>query len=127
MNESIKKALLVFTGGIALFLLFKPKSMSVKKLLNGAAIPEDDPKKRTPLKEPKVNPADIKGNKAAQSAFTALKAYVAAYNAGETQEKLSELNTEIGKEYGLTVYRRGLDKKVVVANLSGKIILEHNG
>lgn len=127
MSESLKKALLVFGGGFLLFWLFKPKVGNMKKIANGGAVKEDKPADRKPLKEPKVDPAAVKGNKKAQDAMIALSAYVKAYNAGETQSKLDELNKEMAKEFGLNVFRRGLDNKVVVSNLSGKVILEHNG
>lgn len=127
MTDSLKKALLVFGGGFLLFWLFKPKVGNMKKIANGGAVSEDKPSERKPLKEPKVDPAAIKGNKKAQDAMLALTAYVKAYNAGETQSKLDELNKELSKEFGLTVFRRGLDNKIVVSNLSGKVILEHNG
>lgn len=127
MTDSLKKALLIFGGGGLIFLIFRPKSINFKKMINGGATSVESPSKRKPLKEPKVDPAAVKGNKKAQDAMLALSAYVKAYNAGETQKNLDELNKELAKEFSLNVFQRGLDKKIVVSNLSGKVILEHNG
>lgn len=124
-NESVKKALLVFGSGILLFLLIKPKSKNWKKIYSGGGVPEDKPTERKKLMLPKVDPKDIKGNKKAQDGITCLKAYITAYNNGEPQSELDKLNEEIKKEYSLTVFRRGLDNKLVVADLSGKVILEN--
>jgi hypothetical protein len=126
-NQSIKKALFVFGGGLLIFLLIKPKLPNLKKIANGGSVPEDDPKKRTPMKEPVANPKDLKGNKKVQNAVISLQAYVKAYNSGEPQSELDKLNEELKKEYGLRVYRRGIDNKLVVADTSGKIIIENNG
>ena len=124
-NESVKKALLVFGSGFLLFLLIRPKGKNWKKIYAGGAIPEDKPNQRKKLVEPKVDPKEIKGNKKAQDAITVLKAYIMAYNNGEPQSELDKLNEEIKKEYALTVFRRGIDNKIVVADLSGKVIIEN--
>jgi hypothetical protein len=127
MNDTNKKALLVFGGGILLFMLFRPKSKNWGKIYSGAAVKEESPKDRTPLTEPKADPKDLKGNKKAQDGMVALKAYILAYNAGEPQSELDKLNAELIKTYGLKVYRRGIDNKVVVSDTSGKVIIENNG
>jgi len=127
MTDSTKKAILVFGGGLLLFLLFRPKMPNWKKFYGGGAVPEDKPKERKPLTEPKANPKDLKGNKKAQDGMIALKAYIQAYNAGEPQSELDKLNTEIMAKYGLMVFRRGIDNKVVVSDNTGKIIIENNG
>jgi hypothetical protein len=124
-NETIKKALLVFGSGFLLFLLLKPKKGNWKSFYEGGAIPEDKPEERKKLQEPKVDPKELKGNKKAQDGITVLKAYISAYNSGEPQRELDKLNEEIKKEYKLQVFRRGIDNKIVVADLSGKVIIEN--
>lgn len=124
-NESIKKALLVFGSGFLLFLLLKPKKKNLKKFYEGGAVPEDKPSERKKLQLPKVDPNDVKGNKKAQDGIIVLKAYITAYNSGEPQQELDKLNEEIKKEYSLNVFRRGVDNKLVVADLSGKVIIEN--
>jgi hypothetical protein len=127
MNEDIKKALIVFGGGILLFLLLKPKMPKWKKFYSGDAVPEENPKNRVPLKEPKADPKDLKGNKKAQNGMIVLSAYIMAYNSGEPQSELDKLNAETISKYGLKVFRRGVDNKVVVTDTSGKVIIENNG
>lgn len=127
MTDTTKKAIIVFTGGILLFLLFRPKMPNWKKFYAGGSVPEDSPNKRTPLTEPKADPKELKGNKKAQDGMIALKAYIMAYNAGEPQAELDKLNKELMGKYGLVVFRRGVDNKVVVADASGKVIIENKG
>jgi hypothetical protein len=124
-NESVKKALLVFGGGFLLFLILKPKKKNWKSIYSGGAVPEDKPEQRKKLQLPKIDPKDVKGNKKAQDGLIVLKAYITAYNNGEPQKELDKLNEEIKKEYGLVVFRRGIDNKLVVADTSGKVILEN--
>lgn len=127
MDDNNKKAIIVFAGGLLLFLLFRPRKTNWKKFYAGGAVKEESPEGRTPLVEPKADPKDLKGNKKAQDGMIAIKAYILAYNAGEPQSELDNLNKELIQKYGLKVYRRGIDNKVVVSDTSGKIIIEHNG
>jgi len=55
-----------------------------------------------------------------------LSAYIAAYNAKEPQSVLDDLNTEISDSYGLKVYRRRSDNKLVVSDLNGDDILVYD-
>lgn len=125
MNESLKKAAFVFGVGYLLFWLFKPK---VRKSfeLGETAVKEVEPKERTPIAEPTMSKKDAKENPTAANAFTALKAYISAYNAGEPQSALDELNIELGKEYGMNVYRRRQDNKLAVKDLNNKDIIVNN-
>ena len=125
MNESLKKAAFVFGVGYLLFWLFKPK---VRKSfeLGETAVKEVEPKERTPIAEPTMSKKDAKENPTAANSFTALKAYISAYNAGEPQSALDELNIELGKEYGMNVYRRRQDNKLAVKDLNNKDIIVNN-
>jgi hypothetical protein len=125
MNDSLKKAVFVFGVGYLIFWLFKPKvrkSFEVGK----TAVQEVDPKERTPIAEPTMSKSDAKANPTASKAFTALKAYISAYNAGEPQSALDELNVELGKELGMNVYRRRQDNKLAVKDLNDKDIIVNN-
>lgn len=113
-----KKALVVFGGAFLIYLLLsKPKSVSSKSKV------ED----RKPIDVPTMNPNDAKGNKLASDGYIALSAYVSAYNNGESQSALDELNREFAKELKVRVYRRASDKKLVVTDLKGNTILVNNG
>lgn len=127
MDDNNKKAIIVFGGALLLFFLFGTKNKNWKKIYSGGAVNEENPDNRKPLVEPKADPKDLKGNKKAQDGMIALNAYIMAYNAGEPQNELNNLNKELIAKYGLTVFRRGIDNKVVVSDISGKVIMEHNG
>lgn len=116
--ENWKKALVVFGGAFLIYMLLsKPKSLTSK------ASAED----RKPIDSPTMNPNDAKGNKLANDGYIALSAYVSAYNNGESQAALDELNREFAKELKVRVYRRSSDKKLVVTDLKGNTILVNNG
>lgn len=124
MTDSNKKALFVFGVGVLLFLLIKPSSKKITTKTNlKYADNEDAPKDRKKLDTPTLNPKDIKDNEMAKNGLAALKAYVSAYNNGEPQSVLDELNREFAKEFKVKVYRRKSDSKLVVCNLDGKEIM----
>lgn len=107
-NENLIKASIIFGGGFLLFLLLKPKlgmattaaSTSDKKSFDNAPVTAKD-----------LENADI-----------VVKAYTDAVKAGEPPAKLTELNTECMKEFGMRCYT---DKsgKLIVCDVKGKTIL----
>lgn len=120
--KNIAKAILVFGAGYVIFRLTRPAKR--KTFTPGAKeMKEVEPDVRTPIKAPTMSAKDAKANPTAAKAFTALKAYIAAYNAGEPQDKLDEVNKEIANDMGMTVYRRRGDNKLAVKDLSGKDII----
>jgi hypothetical protein len=127
MNDNIKKALLIFGGGLLLFLLVKgkPKKKDLGQSLN-LTTEEELPKNRKKISSPSLNANDAKSNKSSKNAFAALKAYIDAYNAGEPQNVLDELNREFANEFKVKVYRRKSDNKLIVCDLDGKLIIVNN-
>lgn len=122
-----KKALLVFGASILLFWAIKPKRKRILASTNlNYADKEDSPKDRKKMDMPTLNPKEIQGNEMAKNGFAALKGYISAYNNGEPQSVLDELNREFAKEFKVKVYRRKSDGKLVVCDLSGKEILVNN-
>jgi hypothetical protein len=121
-----KKALFIFGSGLLLFWLFKPKlkkaNAETKLTLSDK---EDAPKDRKKIDAPTLSTADAK-NPVVKNSFGALKGYIDAYNNGEPQEVLDELNREFAKEFKVKVYRRKGDGKLVVCDLSGKEIIVNN-
>jgi hypothetical protein len=87
---------------------------------------EADPKDRTPMKTPTMSAKTAQTNPLAKNGFAALRAYIDAYNNGESQSVLDELNREFAKEFKVKVYRRKSDNKLVVCDLDGKEILVNN-
>lgn len=122
LSDSAKKALFYFSTAFVLFWLIKPKQ---RKSLDPAknVMSEPDPKEREKITAPTMSAKEAKANPTAAKAFTALKAYVEAYNAGEPQNRLDELNELTGKELGMKVYRRRSDNKLAVKDLNGKDII----
>jgi len=106
MNTNLKKALLIFGGGIILFWAFK----KIKPLgrVKGAK-PSSSTKK--------ISEKDKK------DAAIVLSAYKAAVQAGEQKSFLDEMNAEFAKEYKLKVYTDKGTGKLFVANLEGTKIL----
>jgi hypothetical protein len=120
------KALFIFTSGFLLFWIFKPKFKKPDTDNINFSSNEDSPKNRKKVEEPTMSQKDAKKNPKAANAFGALKAYISAFNAGEPQSVLDELNRELSKEFSVKVYRRKSDGKLVVCDLSGKEILVNN-
>jgi hypothetical protein len=122
-----KKALFVVGMGLLVFWFFKPKLNVVNSdtKLNYSE-KEDDPKDRKPMKSPTMSTQTSKTNPMAKNGFAALKTYIDAYNNGESQSTLDELNREFAKEFKVKVYRRKSDSKLVVCDLEGKEIMINN-
>ena len=111
MNDTLKKALIIFGGGFIIFWLFKDKG--IKNTSNDEKIDA-----------PKIDPKEL-ANANKKNAFIALKAYIDAVNNRENEKALDELNREFAKELKVRVYKRSSDGVVVVSDLSGKVILEN--
>jgi len=106
-NENLIKASIIFGGGFLLFILLKPKLGSM------VSAPASEKKSfdSAPVTAKDLENADI-----------VAKAYTDAMKAGEPPAKLTELNTECMKEFGMRCYT---DKsgKLIVCDVKGKIIL----
>jgi hypothetical protein len=127
MTNNQIKALFIFTAGIVLFIILKPKLKAANSSGNlNFSSEDDDVNDRKRVSEPTMNEKDAKKNRMAKNAFGALKAYIAAYNNKEPQSVLDELNRELAKEFKVKVYRRKSDSKFVVCDLTGKEILVNN-
>lgn len=107
-QENVLKAILMLGGGLLLFMLVKPKGTKAKE-------PSTDEKKSFDSKEkyPTPDPAN---------AEIVAEAYSSALQAGESTQKLNELNKECMKDYGMRCY---MDKfgKLIVCDVSGSVIL----
>jgi hypothetical protein len=127
LTDDHKKALFIFGTGFLLFWLFKPK---VSKLSTNTELRYTDgaeePKDRNKITMPKVSNKTLKSHPLAQNGMAAMKGYIDAYNNGEPQSVLDELNREFAKEFKVKVYKRKSDGKVVVCDLEGKEIMINN-
>jgi hypothetical protein len=126
LTDKQKQAILMFGGGLLLFFLLKPliKKNTAKTNIKVTDTVES-PKDRKKVDTPTANANDLK-DPIVKSSFGALKGYIDAYNNGETQSVLDELNREFAKEFKVKVYKRKSDGKFVVCDLEGKEILVNN-
>jgi hypothetical protein len=121
-----RNAIFVFSAGLILFWLFKPKMKKVNATTKLTLTDqEENPKDRKKIDAPTMDSKDAK-NPLIKNSFGALKGYISAYNNGEPQSVLDELNREFAKEFKVKVYRRKSDGKLVVCDLDGKEILVNN-
>jgi hypothetical protein len=127
MTTEQKKALFIVGVGLLLFWVVKPKMKKVTAETNvNFSDEEDNPKDRKKMATPTMSERTAKKNPMSKNCFAALKAYIDAYNNGETQSVLDELNREFAKEFKCKVYRRKSDNKLVVCDLQGKEIMVNN-
>jgi hypothetical protein len=128
MTDNNKKTILIVSLAFLLFIVVKPKKKKITAQTNLKLTDEEDaPKDRTPMKVPTMSSKTAKDNPQVKNAFACLKAYIDAYNNGEPQSVLDELNREFAKEFSCKVYRRKSDRKLVVTDLDGKEIMVNNG
>jgi len=112
MSDSAKQVLV--SVGIAIAFLFiysyirKEKETVASNGNKKYVIPEADP--------------SMEGNPELMDAYAALCAYIEAFNAGEDETFLKQLNAEFQKEFGLMVYEN-TDGSISVEDSSGKEIL----
>jgi len=108
IKENLVKAGIVIGGGILLYMALKPSKDITS---SNSAAPPTPPKNATGEVTPKPENAEIVAD-----------AYTQALQAAETPSKLTELNQELMKEFGMRCY---VDKegKLVVCDVSGTTIL----
>jgi len=112
LKENLIKAVLIFVGGGLLYMAFKPSdSNSAKNTTNANNNTnsfDSETKKDTP--EPTIDNAKIVAD-----------AYEAALQNGEPPSKLTELNQECMKEFGMRCYVK--DNMLFVCDVSGNTVL----
>ena len=106
-NENLIKGALMLGGGFALFMLAKPKNPLAVAVSTSPAKSFDS--KTSVSVDPK-------------NAEIVALAYGEAMRAGEPPAKLTELNKECMKDYGMRSYMAA-DGKLVVTDVSGNVIL----
>ena len=107
-KDNLIKAGIIFGGGLLLFLAFKPKNgETAKKSFDS----QDDDKNVQPTPEQ------------LQNAEIVADAYASALKAGEPPAKLTELNKECMKEFGLRCYVEKGSGSLVVCNTGGQTIM----
>lgn len=82
MDNNIKKALLIFGGGVLVFMAFKYLKPNKSKKTSTKTTENTDKK----------------------NAQTVLTAYIDANNNGESKQFLNDMNTEFAKTYKMRVY-----------------------
>lgn len=107
-NKSLIKAAMVFGGGFLLFMI-------VKNVRNKKETPKSFDAKET---KPNYTPTE----KDLENAEIVAAAYSSAMQNNEPASRLSELNRELTKEFGMRCYMEK-SGKLVVCNVSGDTIL----
>jgi hypothetical protein len=130
MNTSEKTAVLVFSASFVVFwFLIKPRirlkksgtGSAGKASMDGFTDKEDDVVSRQPIKVPSINPSELK-NRKVFDAFNALKAYITAWNAGESKADLNQMAKDIRFRYSVNVYRKS-DGRLAVSDAAGNDII----
>jgi hypothetical protein len=113
IKENLVKAGIVIGGGILLYMALKPSKDKITYTTNNNATPPPPPKNANGEATPKPT---------LENAEIVADAYTQALKAAETPSKLTELNQECMKEFGMRCY---VDKegKLVVCDVSGNTIL----
>ena len=121
MNDSVKKAIVIFgLGAIIFWFVVRPRM--VKKEADAA---NETPTPRTDkIAMPNYNQDDLNKNEKAADAIETLEAYIEAYNAGESDVKLVELNNGLKEIKGMSVIKDD-DHTVRVVDLNNNDILIH--
>jgi hypothetical protein len=126
LDNTDKKKLVQFISVVAIgagvFFLFKPKPRkSLKK--NDDSMKELPSAERVKMELPLIDEAAIGDNTQIMNAYTALQAYIQAYNEGEPQEELDALNKDLANDMGVRVVRSRLNDKLVVKDLNDKELI----
>ena len=114
MNDSLKKAVIIFTSSALIFILLKKVLKYDKKDLQTS---------RSKYLKPSIAEEDIK-DELTNNAFIALEAYIDAWNSGESLADIKELNKELSKQFGVTVEKEGLG--LIVKDVKGEKIIKYN-
>lgn len=115
-KENIIKAALIFGGGYLLFLLVKTAKESKSNSSTNTKTSTETVKSFdsvVPDDSPTPNP---------EKAPIVMEAYIMAMNAGESPMRLTELNKECMKDFGMRCHVAE-DGKVVVCDIKGNTIL----
>jgi hypothetical protein len=107
MNTNLKKALLIFGGGLFLFWAFKKiKPIGVTS-------------KKTSSKDTSASASGEDSGEQKENINLVMKAYLGAKRAGESKQFLADMNREFIKEYGLKVMSDKGNGKLFVADANG--------
>jgi uncharacterized protein YgiB involved in biofilm formation len=104
-NKNLLKAAIMLLGGFVVFALVKPKNNEPN---------EEGTKKSFDSLTPAPN---------AENAEIVMDAYVNALQNNESPARLTELNKECMKEFGMRCYVDGKSGELVVCDVKGEIIL----
>lgn len=107
MNTNLKKALLIFGGGLIVYWAFK----KLKPIGATGSKKSSSSSSSAPTEEQKKNAA------------IALKAYEDAESAGESVSFLGDMNKEFAKEFGVRVQKEKGSGSLFASDLKGNKIL----
>jgi len=126
--QNILKYALVFLGAFGVFKLITPKPRK-SLMLGKQEVKEAEADERDYIVPPPevMSEAEVNANPQSTNAMLALAVYISEYNNGtSTQELENGVNKELANDFGLKVYRRRSDGKLVVKDLNGRDVLEYD-
>jgi len=126
--QNIFKYVVVFLGAWGVFKLITPKPRK-SLLLGKLEVKEAEAEERDYIVPPPdlMSEADVNSNPQSANGLLALSVYISEYNKGTSTEELENgVNKELANDYGLTVYRRRSDGKLVVKDLNGRDVIEYD-
>lgn len=114
MNDSLKKVAVILVASVILFWIFKPKAEGEKGFFSSKS-------DRTPIRKPTLNEEGM-SDPDVKSAYTALCAYIDAYNDGVPEDELTRIKKDFKEQIGIEIYEDG-NNKLAARDNNGEDIL----
>jgi hypothetical protein len=120
IDESAKKALIYVLVGVAIFVIFKPKDESdntaqpLQKAVNSSG--------RVHLIAPNPNSVTVFNESLVDNGMICVNAFISAYNNGESEVLLTDLNNEMKDNYGLYLIKKSTN--ITVYDINNNKVLE---
>ena len=120
------KCLVIFGGGYLAFKMLTPKPRKSNQI-GKIEVEEYEVEERPFIQPPPIlDDAQAQANPKAADSFLALNVYIDAMNSGASNDELEKVNSELSNDFGLKVYRRRGDNKMVVKDLNGSDVIEYD-
>lgn len=126
MTNEVRKGILVFGVGFLLFWMLRDNRLFNSNSSSSKSGSGSGSGGRDKLTMPVFDQKQVNASQAGKNAYIAMKAFVDAYNAGEENKALEELKAEVAKTLKVKLQFRSSDKKIIISDLSGNVIIMQN-
>lgn len=116
MNESLTKSIIVITASAIIFYIGR-------RFLNYGGDKDKSTTNRVKFLKPTIDEKDVTDD-LTRNAFIALEAYIEAWNSGEDEKSLDELNNSLLIKFGVCVEKD--DYVLFVKDKQGKKVLKYD-